>query len=80
MNAEKVLKALVHHVPAGSVDYCMEVWHRYDFDFRLRKITPRGIHASEDFIVAFGHFFEAGASLFEITGALATALSHLLTG
>ena len=37
MNAEKVLKALVHHVPAGSVDYCMEVWHRYDFDFRLRK-------------------------------------------
>ncbi len=37
MNSEKVQNVLVRHVPAESVDHCMALWHRYDFDFRLRK-------------------------------------------
>lgn len=37
MNSEKVKSALVHHVPAESVDYCMTLWRLHDFDFRLRK-------------------------------------------
>ncbi len=44
MNSEKVESALVLHVPAKSLDYCMALWRRYEFDFRLRKsrVTKAG--------------------------------------
>src|SRR5258708_6968343 len=37
MNSEKLQKTLTLHVPSESVGHCMELWRRFDFEFRLRK-------------------------------------------
>jgi len=37
MNAETIRSILSRHTPLQSVDYCVELWVRYHFDFILRK-------------------------------------------
>jgi hypothetical protein len=37
MSSEKVSSILDTHVPTDSRRYCLDLWERYRFDFRLRK-------------------------------------------
>jgi hypothetical protein len=37
MNVEKVVAILQTHVPSAAVPYCIELWNKNPFDFRLRK-------------------------------------------
>lgn len=37
MNVEKVVAILQTHVPSAAVPYCVELWNKSPFDFRLRK-------------------------------------------
>jgi SprT protein len=37
MNVEKVIAILQNHVPSAAVPYCVELWNKNPFDFRLRK-------------------------------------------
>lgn len=52
MNAEKVVAILQAHVPSAAVPYCVELWNKTPFDFRLRKsrVTKIG-----DFTFRRGH-------------------------
>lgn len=52
MNAEKVVTILQAHVPSAAVPYCVELWNKTPFDFKLRKsrVTKIG-----DFTFRRGH-------------------------
>jgi SprT protein len=44
MTVEKIKLILDRHVPAVAVGYCLDLWHHYNFDFRLRnsRVTKIG--------------------------------------
>src|SRR5258706_12742299 len=37
MNVEKLQQLLIDRIPSGSLSYCINLWLKLPFDFKLRK-------------------------------------------